>query len=288
MGALPHTVGGYRLQQRVKQRDHDRPLSDDQRGGKAVDGLQSTVDAELTGAQSLAQGRPYQDRADQMIGQHIHPPFLPHHRRGSASQHVHAKSHLDRSQGELTVPALALEVRHVVSAVNHCVKQGRHHHEHRGAKPTSPHTHTQLPHRQLIGEPRLGWLIHPRWRDRLAPLHALLLTAHALATAKVRRAAMGLAPHRVQTLPTQPRDGPVRTVIPLSQHDIATRSVALVLSKQGHFTCHFALIAPHSERRQGATAQGKDRHHARQRETSTGLLAPWWRIGFLIGLGSGP
>src|SRR5882672_10516948 len=104
IGALPHTVGGYRLQQRVKQRDHDSTLSEDQRGGKAVDGLQSTCEAELTGAQSLAQGCPYHDRADQIIGQHIHPQFLPHHRRGAASQHVHAKSHLDRSQVELALP----------------------------------------------------------------------------------------------------------------------------------------------------------------------------------------
>ena len=51
IGALPHTVGGYRLQQRVKQRDHDRTLSEDQRGGKAVDGLPSTFEAALTGTQ---------------------------------------------------------------------------------------------------------------------------------------------------------------------------------------------------------------------------------------------
>ena len=63
--------------------------------------------------------------------------------------------------------------------------------------------------------------------------------------------------------------------------------MALLLSKQGHFTCHFALVAPHSERRQGATAQVKDRHKARKRETYTGLLAPWLRIGCLIGLGIG-
>ena len=115
----------------------------------------------------------------------------------------------------------------------------------------------------------------------------MILTAQALATAKVRCAAMVLAPHIVKTLPTQPRDGPVRTVITISQHDIATLSVALLLSKQGHFTCHFALVAPHSARRQGATDQVKDRHNARKRETSTGLLAPWLRIGGLIGLGIG-
>src|SRR6266446_5732265 len=222
IGALSHTVGGYRLQQRVKQRDHDRTLSEDQRGDKAVDGLQSTCEAELTGAQSLAQSCPYHHRADQIIGQHIHPQFLPHHLRGSAPQHVHPESHLDRSQVELTVPALAIEVRYVVSAVEHRVEQSRHYHEHLGAKPASPHTHAQLSHRQLIGQPRIGWLIHPRWLDRLAPLYAMILTAQALATAKVRCAAMVLAPHIVEALPTQPRKGPVRTVITISQHDIAT------------------------------------------------------------------
>ena len=115
----------------------------------------------------------------------------------------------------------------------------------------------------------------------------MILTAQALATAKVRCAAMVLAPHIVKTLPTQPRDGPVRTVITISQHHIATLSVALLLAKQGHFTCHFALVAPHAARRQGATDQVKDRHNARTREPSIGLLAPWLRIGGLIGLGLG-
>ena len=50
IGALPHTVGGDRPQQRVKQCDHDRTLSSDQSGGKAVDGLQGTFEAALTGA----------------------------------------------------------------------------------------------------------------------------------------------------------------------------------------------------------------------------------------------
>ena len=53
IGALPHTVGGYRPQQRVTQRAHDSTLSDNQSGGKAVDGLQGTFEAELTGAQPL-------------------------------------------------------------------------------------------------------------------------------------------------------------------------------------------------------------------------------------------
>jgi len=55
--------------------------------------------------------------------------------------------------------------------------------------------------------------------------------------------------------------------------------VVLLLSKQGHFTCRFALVASHSERRQGATDQVKDRDKARKRETYTGLLAPWLGIG---------
>jgi hypothetical protein len=115
----------------------------------------------------------------------------------------------------------------------------------------------------------------------------MILTAQALATAKVGCAAMVLAPHIVKALPTQPRYGPVRTVITISQHDITTLSVALLLSKQGHFTGHFALLAPHSERRQGAPDQGKDRDKARKRETYTGLLVPWLGIGCLIGLGVG-
>jgi len=115
----------------------------------------------------------------------------------------------------------------------------------------------------------------------------MILTAQALATAKVRCAAMVLAPHIVEALPTQPRKGPVRTVITISQHDIATLSVGLLLSKQGHFTCRFALVASHSERRQGATAQVKDRDKARKRETSPGLLAPGLGRGCLIGLGIG-
>ena len=44
IGALPHPVGGYRPQQRVKQCDHDSTLSEDQSGSKAVDGLQGTFD----------------------------------------------------------------------------------------------------------------------------------------------------------------------------------------------------------------------------------------------------
>src|SRR5438552_1046409 len=207
-----------------------------------------------------------------MRGQHIHPQFLPHHLRGAAPQHVHPESHLDRSQVELTVPALAIEVRYVVSAVEPRVEQGRHYHEHLGAKPASPHTPAQLPHRQLLGQPRRGWLIHPRWLDRLTPLHVMILTAQVLATAKVCCAAMVLASHIVKALPTQPRDGPVRTVITISSHDIPTLYVALLLAKQGHFTGRFARVAPHSERRQGATDQVKDRDQARKRETYTGLL----------------
>ena len=63
--------------------------------------------------------------------------------------------------------------------------------------------------------------------------------------------------------------------------------MALLLAKERHFTCRFALVTPYPERRQGATDQVKDRHKARKRETSTGLLAPWLRIGCLIGLGIG-
>ena len=54
MGAVPHTVGGYRPPPRVKQGDHARTRSDDQRGGKAVDGLQSRFAAALAGAPPLA------------------------------------------------------------------------------------------------------------------------------------------------------------------------------------------------------------------------------------------
>ena len=64
IGALPHPVGGYRPQQRVKQRDHDRTLGSNQSGGQAVDGLQGTFEAELTGAQPLAQSCPHHDRSD--------------------------------------------------------------------------------------------------------------------------------------------------------------------------------------------------------------------------------
>ena len=105
MGALLPTVGGYRPQQRVKQRGHDSTLRSDQSGGQAVDGLQSPLEAARLGAQPLAQGCPSPHRTAQRIGQPIHPQFLPHHRRGSAPQHVHAKRHLDRAQGERTVPA---------------------------------------------------------------------------------------------------------------------------------------------------------------------------------------
>ena len=94
----------------------------------------------------------------------------------------------------------------------------------------------------------------------------MILTSQALATAKVRCAAMVLAPHIVEALLTQPRDGPVRTVITISQYDIATLYVALLLAKQRHFTGRFALVTPHSERRQGATDQVKDRDNTRNRK----------------------
>jgi hypothetical protein len=98
---------------------------------------------------------------------------------------------------------------------------------------------------------------------------------------------MVLAPHIVEPLPTQPRDGPVRTVITIRQHDIATLYVALLLSKQRHFPCRFALGTPYPERREGATHQVKDRDNAGKRKASTGLLPRWLGIGFLIGLGIG-
>jgi hypothetical protein len=116
IGALPHPVGGDRPQQRVKQRDHDRTLGSNQSGGQAVDGLQGTCEAELTGAQPLAQSCPHHDRSDEMRGSHRHPQCLPHHLRGAAPQHVHPESRLDRAQIECTVPALAREIRHVVRA----------------------------------------------------------------------------------------------------------------------------------------------------------------------------
>src|SRR4029453_7735066 len=165
-----------------------------------------------------------------------------------------------------TVPAVAVEIPQVVSAVKPRVEQRRHHHEHLGAKPASPHTDAEFPHRQLLGQPRIGGLIHPRGLDRLAPLHAMILPSQALATAKVCDAAMVLAPHIVEPLPTQPRDGPVRTVITIGQHDIAMLSVALLLSKQRHFPCRFALVTPYPERREGATDQVKDRDNARNRK----------------------
>jgi hypothetical protein len=87
----------------------------------------------------------------------------------------------------------------------------------------------------------------------------MILTSQARATAKVRGAAMVLASHIVEALPTQPRDGPVRTVITISQYDIATLSGALLLSKQRHFSGRFPLVTPYPERRQGATDQVKDR-----------------------------
>ncbi len=68
IGALPHPVGGYRPQQCVKQCDHDSTLSEDQSGGKAVDGLQGTFEAQLAGTESRAQSRPHHHRADQIIG----------------------------------------------------------------------------------------------------------------------------------------------------------------------------------------------------------------------------
>ena len=97
----------------------------------------------------------------------------------------------------------------------------------------------------------------------------MILPSQALATAKVCGAAMVLAPHRVETLLTQSRDGPARTVITISQHDIATLSVALLLLKQRHFPCRFALIMSYPERRQGATPQVKDRDKACKRKSRT-------------------
>src|SRR3989441_5687213 len=91
-----------------------------------------------------------------------------------------------------------------------------------------------------------------------------------------------------QGLAHTPRHGPGRTVITISQPDLTPLSGALLVAKQGHFTGHFALVAPHAERRQGATDQGKDRDKARQRATSTGRLAPWLGLGCLLGLGIGP
>ena len=73
IGALPHPVGGYRLQQRVKQCDHDSTFSEDQSGGKPVDSLQGTFEAELARAKSFLQGRSNHHRSDQIISQHIHP-----------------------------------------------------------------------------------------------------------------------------------------------------------------------------------------------------------------------
>ena len=115
----------------------------------------------------------------------------------------------------------------------------------------------------------------------------MILPSQALATAKVRDTAMVLAPHRVETLPASPRDSPIRTVITIGQHDIATLSDALWLSKQSHFPCRFALVTPYSERREGATNQGTDRDNARKRKASTGLLPRLLGIGGLIGLGIG-
>ena len=115
----------------------------------------------------------------------------------------------------------------------------------------------------------------------------MLLTSHALATATVRCAAMGLAPHRVEALLPQPRNGPVRTVITISQYDIATLYVMLLLAKQRHFTGRFALVTPHPERRQGATAEVKACDKTRTRKASTGLLAQLRGIGGLIGLSIG-
>ena len=115
----------------------------------------------------------------------------------------------------------------------------------------------------------------------------MILTSQALATAKVRWAAMVLAPHRVEALLSQPRNGPVRTVITVSQYDIATLYVMLLLAKQRHFTGRFALVTPHPERRQGATDEVKDCDKTRKRKASTGLLARLLGIGCLIGLSIG-
>jgi hypothetical protein len=117
IGALPHPVGGYRLQQRVKQCDHDSTFSEDQSGSKTVDSLEGSCEAQLTGAQPLAQRGPDHNRSNQIVGQYVHPKFLPNHLRGAAPQHVHPQGGLDRAQSERTVPALALELRPVVSAV---------------------------------------------------------------------------------------------------------------------------------------------------------------------------
>ena len=70
--ALPHPVGGYRPQQCVKHRDHDRTFSSHQSGGKTIDGLQGTCEAALTGTQPLVQGCPYHDRSHQIIGASRH------------------------------------------------------------------------------------------------------------------------------------------------------------------------------------------------------------------------
>jgi hypothetical protein len=78
-----------------------------------------------------------------------------------------------------------------------------------GAKPAPPHTHTKLSYRQLLGELRIGVLIHPSGFDRLTPLNVMILTSHTLALAKVRRAAMVLTPHRVEALLTEPCESPV-------------------------------------------------------------------------------
>jgi hypothetical protein len=138
IGALPHTVGGYRPQQRVKQCDPYSTFGSNQSGGKAVDGLQGTLEAALTRTPPLAQRCPYHNRSDQLRGQHIHPQFLPPHLGGSAPSHVHPESRLDRAQIARTVPALAREIRSVVSAGEPRVEPGRPHDAHRGAKPARP------------------------------------------------------------------------------------------------------------------------------------------------------
>jgi hypothetical protein len=287
IGAWPHTGGGYRPQQRVKPRAPHSPLRYDQSGGKAVDGLQGPCEAALARAPPLAQSCPYHHRADQSIGPHLPPQFLRHQLRGSAPPHVPPESRLARAPLERTVPAVALELRHGVSAGEHRVEPGRHHDEHRGAQPASPHTPAPLPHRPLLGQPRRGGLRHPRGLARLAPLHSMRLTAPARATATVRCPAMRLAPHIVAALPTPPRESPVRTVRTSSPHAIATRSGALLWSQQGHCPGRLALGAPHPERRQNPTDQGKDRAHARQRQAYPGLLALGRGRGGLLGRGLG-
>ncbi len=85
----------------------------------------------------------------------------------------------------------------------------------------------------------------------------MILTAQALAAAKVRFAAMVLTPHIIETPLTKPRQGPVRTVIAVCQNHITPIQMALLLAKQRHLTTLFALIGTHAQRGQGATGQVK-------------------------------